>query len=156
MDLRNEYGLAEMKQPLLSEIFSIWCDHVQDGRTPSVDALDALHFLRYSRHLVVCDVLPDGDVEFRIAGENVVAARGGTIKGVRTSVFKDTVGSNPSLEQFGKAVETLQPQYYDGPAYNFEKHYLRCQRLLLPFVDQEGNCQKLLGAMIYSAIEEGA
>lgn len=153
-DLRGRYGLEEMEQPLLKEIFSIWCSQLDDRPAPPVQALDAEHFLRFGRHLVVCDVLPDGDVEFRIAGENVVAAKGGGMRGLRTSTFLSDVGENPSLSQFKEAVETISPRYYDGPSYNFEKNYLRCQRLLLPFVDTLGACRKLLGALVYSSDEK--
>ncbi len=150
-DLRSDYGLSDMEQPLLREVFEIWCGLRDGRRIPHVSALDPVHFLRFSSNLVVCDVLDDGDVEFRIAGESVTSVRGASLRGLRISTVTKQTGKNPSVLQFLDAAEQVMPAYYDGPAYIFDKTFLRCQRILLPFADESGACRKLLGVLVFGS-----
>ncbi len=150
-DLRSDYGLSDMEQPLLREVFEIWCGLRSGRRIPRVQALDPVHFLRFSANLVVCDVLDDGDVEFRIAGESVTSARGASLRGVRVLTVQQERGRNLSTQQYLDAAQLAVPTYYDGPSHMFGKAYLRCQRILLPFVDESGACRKILGVLVFGA-----
>ncbi len=150
-DLRSDYGLSDMEQPLLREVFEIWCGLRGGRRIPRVETLDPLHFLRFSANLVVCDVLDDGDVEFRIAGESVTSARGASLRGIRVRTVAQERGQNLSVQQYLDAARLAEPTYYDGPSLMFGKAYLRCQRILLPFVDEDGRCRKILGVLVFGA-----
>lgn len=150
-NLRSDYGLSDMQQPLLREVFEVWCGLRGDHPIPPVSALDPVHFLRFSSNLIVCDVLEDGDIEFRIAGEAITSVHGATLRGMRISSIMSRMGDNPSVRQYLDAVGEVRPNYYDGPAYIFDKTYLRCQRVLLPFVDSRGLCRKLLGALVFDS-----
>tara|TARA_R110002072_G_scaffold86176_5_gene194549 strand:+ start:790 stop:1293 length:504 start_codon:yes stop_codon:yes gene_type:complete len=144
------WNIPHLEVALLQQVYERWLRLCQGAELPLVSALDALDFLPFSSNIILAEVLPDGDVEFRIVGEEIIAARGANLKGARLSQFEARLGDNPSLSQFKDAVEQCRPQYYDGPAYNFEKTYLRARRLILPFLNDEGSCQKLLVAIDYN------
>ncbi|MGO1121262.1 PAS domain-containing protein [Rhodovibrionaceae bacterium A322] len=146
----RNWDIPVLEIALLQQVYDRWQALCRGSELPLATALDALDFMPFTSHIILAEVLPDGDLEFRLVGEEIVAVRGAAMKGMRLSEFQIQAGDNPSLSQFKVAVEQCVPQYYDGPAYNFRKEYLRARRLILPFVGEEGNCQKILMVAQYS------
>lgn len=138
-----------MDHPVLRAVFETWSELRGDRTAPELDALDAVHFLKHSPNLLVCDVLKDGDVEFRIVGENIVAVRGPNLRGMTVGSFRDVFDDDPELKQFRTAVSLVIPQYYDGTCLTQRGARIRCRRVILPFTDENGACRKLLASVVY-------
>ena len=146
----NQALLADVvEHRTLLAVLDVWETLRGEAPAPDVDQLDPEHFLRFASHLIVCDVVSDTDVAFRIAGESIESVFGRQLKGLKLSELRENVPNREPYEQFAECIRTAAPHYYDGPAVAFDKEFLRARRLLLPFTDETGAVKRMIVAAIY-------
>ncbi|MBK1667431.1 hypothetical protein CKO28_05225 [Rhodovibrio sodomensis] len=131
------------------------CERAPDGMARRAD-LDLIRDRpQLARLAVWIEVLTD-DYRFILAGEDVRALFGRSIKDLKLSEIRFTGCAETTWRQYDAAVETRQPccsigRYYFSDASSYQVGGTRATRemAMLPFVNPDGAVDRLLAGMAF-------
>jgi hypothetical protein len=153
-----------LTMPAAHEWLGYWqelCDRAPDGMARRAD-LDLIRDRPHLARLAVwIEVLP-GDYRFILAGEDVRALFGRSIKGLRLSELRFTGCAETTWRQYDAAVETRKPccsigkyHFSDASSYQVGGTVAAREIAMLPFVNADGAVDRLLAGMAFDTRQPG-
>lgn len=147
-----EAGFREIDPESLDAVpFRTFYDGYSDmeriAGVPAKRDFDIMRFWPVVRHLMLLEWLPDGDFLYRVVGGHIVQAIGFDATAKRLSELDPLVEVDALNAGFTEVVADVRPVYQKIDGRVFRRDWQTYERMLMPLVDDAGECRFLLGCV---------
>lgn len=139
---------------VLRPVFDYWEQKRAGRKMPGRADIDPLELKPYLRHLVLIEVLGQGEFRFRLVGSEITEryGRNGTGKTVRELYANIPAAGDWLTEMLQEVVVQAKPVLATGPLNAIKKEHVFSEALHLPLADDGETVTMILGATRYSPL----
>lgn len=145
-----EFSIASLSEKVLIDIYRYW--EKKKGAREYIlwEQVDAVEIPRYALpHIIVAEMLPDGDFFYRLTGTQVDQLIGVVPQGKRLSQLP-LDRCEELRTDFQSVIDNLEPQVFSFPISTAANRYRETTRLVLPAASSVGRVDMIFGAVSYS------